>query len=139
MRKLALDLGSKTCGFALSDSLNIIAQGLTNLHFEERNWKAVIAQVQKYLIAYKIDVIVIGYPTYPSGDKSPTSFMIEEFAMLLQSKVKQKIVFIDENFSTKQAHATMIKAGLSRKKRKQYKDKLAAQLILQDYLAKVKL
>ncbi len=137
MRKLGLDVGSKTCGFALSDELNITAQGKENFHFEEKEWNVLIEKVNQYLNEYEIDTIVVGYPTYPSGDKSETTYMIEEFLEILKSSTTIKVITIDENGTTKKANEVMIKAGLTREKRKEYKDQIAAQLILEDYLARL--
>ena len=136
MRKLGLDIGSKSCGIALSDPMNIIASGKENFFFEEKQWAFLIAYLKKeYLDKFEIDVIVVGYPTYPSGDKSLTTLFIEDFIELLKASVSQRIITIDENGTTKRAHAIMIKGNLTRDKRKGLKDMIAAQLILEDYLA----
>ncbi len=133
-RKIGLDLGSKSMGIALSDELNITAQGKENFRFEEKDWAAAIAKLKEYFQNYKIDTIVLGYVTYVSGDKSETTYMIEEFRGILEKEFNVPIIYIDEAGSTKKAHEFMIKADLSRKKRKKYKDQLAAQLILEEYL-----
>lgn len=134
MRKLGLDLGAKSCGIALSDPLNITAQGQENLHFSEKDWPFLINYLKKQSYWSEVDEIILGYPLLPSGDKSKTTLMIEEFKDFLSKEVNQKIIYIPEFGTTKKAHEVMIEAGLTRKKRKQYKDKLAAVLILQDYL-----
>ena len=134
MRILALDVGEKTCGFALSDPLQITAQGKENFVFPNSNWTILINHIKTYLKNYKIEKIIVGYPTYPSGDKSLTTLMIEEFVDILKKQVEQPIIFVDENYTTKKAHDAMLKANLSREKRKKYKDQIAAQLILQEYL-----
>lgn len=136
-RKIGLDLGSKSCGIALSDPLGITAQGKENFKFEEHDWETLLNHLETYFKDYRIDKIIIGYPTYPSGDKSQTTLMIEEVAELIKERFKLEIIFIREDMTTKQAHSIMIDAGLSREKRKLHKDKLAAQLILQDYLARL--
>lgn len=132
MRKLGLDVGLKSCGIAVSDLLGITAQGKENFKFEEADWETLINHLQTYL--KDVDTIVIGYPLLPSGDKSQTTLMIEEFKEILASKVNIPIVFVEEFGTTKKAHEVMIDAGLTREKRKLYKDKIAAVLILQDYL-----
>ena len=135
MRKLGLDVGSKSCGIAISDLLNITAQGKENYFFPEKEWTTLIKHIKTYLDEYEIDVIVVGYPTYPSGDKSATTLFIEEFIELLEKEVSQRIIKIDENGTTKRAHEIMLKGNLRRDKRKGLKDMIAAQLILEDYLA----
>lgn len=136
-RKIGLDIGTKSCGIALSDPLGITAQGKENFMFEEHNWEALLSHLETYFEEYQIDKIIIGYPTYPSGDKSKTTLMIEEVAELIKNKFKLEIIFIDENHTTTRAHEVMISAGLTREKRKLHKDKLAAQLILEDYLSRL--
>lgn len=134
MRYLGLDIGKKSCGIALSDPLNITAQGKENFSFPEKDWDKLIDRIKYYLKEYDIAKIIIGYPTYPSGDKSETTYMIEEVEQILINKLNIEIVRINENGTTKRAEELMIKAGLSRSKRKEYKDQIAAQLILEDYL-----
>ncbi|WP_406614542.1 Holliday junction resolvase RuvX [Mycoplasma corogypsi] len=138
MRKLGLDLGTKTCGFAITDSSEIIATGLENFRFPaENDFNSVIEQIKHYLNIYKneIDGFILGYPLKISGDKSERTLMVEDFKTLLETNFPNiPVMLINEQYTTKMAHQTMIDAGLTRQKRKQYKDKLAAQLILNEYL-----
>lgn len=136
-RKIGLDLGSKSCGIALSDPLGITAQGKENFRFEEHDWETLFSHLETYFKEYQIDKIIIGYPTYPSGDKSRTTLMIEDVAELIKKRFKLEVIFINEDHTTNRAHEIMISAGLSREKRKNFKDKIAAQLILEDYLARI--
>ena len=134
MRKIGLDIGEKSCGIALSDEMNIIASGMENYIFETHNWTLLLDKVAEYIDKYEIDVIVMGYPTLPWGDKSTTTLMIEEVETLLKERFNQQVIRIDENMSTKRAQETLKSAGLNNKKRKALKDQLAAQFILTDYL-----
>lgn len=136
MRKIGLDVGSRSCGIALSDPLGITAQGKENYKFEEQDWDNLISHLKDNYLK-EVDTIVLGYPLLPSGDKSKTTLMIEEFKEKLEQEVKLPIVLIDEAYTTKRAHEVMIEAGVRREKRKMHKDKLAAVLILQDYLARI--
>lgn len=135
MRKIGLDIGMKTCGVAITDELNITAQPKANLTFKSRDWKELVKLLKPLFKEYAIDTIVVGYPTYPSGEKSSTTIMIEEVAALLQSSFNLPVVFINENFSTRYAEEFLKSVELSPAKRKQVKDKMAAQIILTDYLA----
>lgn len=137
MRKIGLDIGSKSCGIALSDPLNITAQGKENLRFDEKDWDAMFERLDDYFNEYEIDTIVIGYPTLPSGDKSQTTLMIEEVEELIKKRYSQKVVRIPEDKTTKRAHEVLIQTGMTREKRKTLKDQLAAQFILTDYLARI--
>ena len=136
MRKIALDVGSKSCGIAISDPLGITAQGKENFFFPEKDWNILINHLEKNYLS-DVDTIIIGYPTLPSGDKSKTTLMIEEFKSELTKKTSLPIVLIDESYTTKKSHEIMIQANVSRKNRKKHKDKLAAVLILQDYLSRI--
>lgn len=140
MRKLALDLGTRTCGFAISDELAIIASSLENFRFDENHFDSVISKTINYLESYKnVDEIILGLPLRSNGSKSERTIMVENFKNKLESKLieinkKLPIKFINEYGSTKDAENIMIQAGLSRQKRKKHKDKLAAVIILERYL-----
>lgn len=134
MRILALDVGSKSIGFAISDELEITAQPLENFMFPEKDWDLAIDRVLHWTKTHEVKLIIVGLPTLPSGDESPTTKMIKDFVSLLKAKTNIEIIFSDENMTTKKANNIMIEAGLTRKKRKMHKDKLAAVIILQEYL-----
>ncbi|MGX9364233.1 Holliday junction resolvase RuvX [Mycoplasma sp. 527] len=140
MRKLAMDLGSKTCGFAISDINNIIASGLETLYFEEWHFIDVIRRVKYWLYEsqYKneIDTIILGYPTRMDFSRSPRTIMVEKFKQRLQDNVEINVVLQDERESTIFAENILYNAGYNGKKRKNKKDSLAAQIILEDYLKK---
>lgn len=139
MRKLCLDLGTKTCGFAISDNLNIIATGLENYFFQEKKFSEVIKKVKWYLneSEYKneIDTIVLGYPLRMDLSKSERTLMVENFKLMLAKEINLPIIFQDERQTTINAENILQSAGYSKIKRKTKKDSLAAQLILEDYLA----
>ncbi|TQC54927.1 Holliday junction resolvase RuvX [Mycoplasmopsis cynos] len=134
MRKLALDIGAASCGFAITDEQEIISSSLINLKFPENDFERIYDQIKIYLSEYKIDGLVIGYPLKIDGSKSSTTLMVEEVTERIKEIFNLPILFVNEQYSTKKAHEVMISAGLSRQKRKDKKDKIAAQVILQDYL-----
>lgn len=134
MRKLGLDIGSRSCGFAITDENEIISSALMNLKYQEGHFETVLNQIELYLKEYKIDGFIIGYPLKISGEKSQTTLMVEEYSDLIKKRFNIPILFVNEQYSTKKAHDTLILSGMTRQKRKQNKDKLAAQIILQDYL-----
>ncbi|VEU74941.1 putative Holliday junction resolvase [Mycoplasmopsis citelli] len=129
-----MDLGTKSCGFAITDESEIIATSLENFLMEEGDFQAVINKIREYTKEYKIDGFILGYPIKISGEKSQRTFMVENFKQLLKKNFNIPIMLINEQYSTKKAQEIMISAGLNAKKRKGFKDKLAAQIILQDYL-----
>lgn len=138
MRKLALDLGIKTCGFAISDSNCIIAKGLENYYFTTKKFSEVINRIKWYLYnsEYKneIDEIILGYPLRMDLSKSERTLMVENFREMLAKEIDIKITFQDERQSTINAEEILKLANYSKTKRKTKKDSLAAQLILEDYL-----
>ncbi|TPE57530.1 Holliday junction resolvase RuvX [[Mycoplasma] falconis] len=136
MRKLALDLGSKSCGFAISDINGIIATGLENFMFEEWHFIKAIRKTKEYIEQYnnEIDTIVLGYPLRMDLSKSPRTIMVEKFAQRLKEHINLPIVFQDERQSTKFAEDILAQAGFNKTRRKTKKDSLAAQIILEDYL-----
>lgn len=138
MRKLALDLGIKTCGFAISDSNCIIAKGLENYYFTTKKFSEVINRIKWYLYnsEYKneIDEIILGYPLRMDLSKSERTLMVEHFQEMLAKEIDIKITFQDERQSTINAEEILKLANYSKTKRKTKKDSLAAQLILEDYL-----
>jgi len=140
MRKLALDLGVKTCGFAISDFNCIIAKGLENYYFTAKKFSEVINKIKWYIYdsEYKneIDEIILGYPLRMDLSKSERTIMVENFQKMLQREVDLKITFQDERQSTINAEEILKLANYSKTRRKTKKDSLAAQLILEDYLRK---
>ena len=138
MRKLCLDLGTKTCGFAISDELGIISIGLENFFFKERKFSEVINKVKEYLnlpdYKNKIDANILGYPLRMDLSKSERTLMVENFKLMLEKEIALPIIYQDERQSTINAENILMQANYSKQKRKQKKDSLAAQLILESYL-----
>lgn len=135
MRKLALDIGTKTCGFAITDESEIIASNLETLRYQEdQALEKIIEYIKNLEAKYKIDGLIIGYPIKLDGSKSPTTLFVEKVVAALKQNLNLPYLLINEQYSTKKAHQIMINAGLTRQKRKLHKDKMAAQLILEDYL-----
>jgi len=132
MRILGLDVGSKTIGVAVSDELGITAQGVTTLTRKELSDDS--AQLLKIVEEYKAERIVVGLPKNMNGTLGPAAQMVLSLIEELQKSVTLPIVTWDERLSTMAAERTLLEADVSRKKRKQVIDKVAAILILQGYL-----
>lgn len=131
---LGIDPGSKSLGLAISDS-GIIASTYKTLYFEENNYLEAINLIHDIITLEHIDVCVIGLPKHMNNDLGVRG----EISVLLKEKLEEKLknvkfVLWDERSSTKQAIKTLVSANVSRKKQKQLKDELAAQIILQNYL-----
>ena len=129
MRYLGLDLGTKTLGLAISNGM--IATSLKTIHFNDL--KEAIDKLEKVIIEEKIDLLVLGLPKNMNNTIGPRAEATIEFKEMLE-KLNYQVVLQDERLSTVSAHNYMIEADLSRKKRKEKVDSLAATIILQAYL-----
>jgi len=131
-RYLALDVGSKRIGVALSDALNITAQGLDTI--EQKNQKETFRKIKGLIEEHDVAKIIVGLPLNMNGTKGDRAKLIEEFAGLLERELSVDVELLDERLTTLEGERLLIKADVSRKKRKGVIDKIAAQLILQTYL-----
>ena len=142
MKKLALDVGDKTIGVAVSDALNITAQGVTTI--ERIGIRKDSGKVMDYIKEFDCDTVVIGLPKRLDGTDSPQTEKVYEFKTMLQNKMKSsgmshiKIEFYDERLTTVMAEKILIEADVSRGKSKKVIDKQAAVFILQGYLDTLK-
>lgn len=135
MRKLALDLGTKTCGFAITDADIDIALGLETIHFAENEFDSVIKQIEFYDQKYSnISVLVIGLPMRSNGDWSERTHMCFQFAQRLKQHFNKAIYTVNEYGSTIKAQQSLRQANIKRKKVKQVKDTMSAMIILNEFL-----
>ena len=138
MNNLALDVGDKTIGVAVSDGLNITAQGVTTI--ERVGIRKDAGKVMDYVKKFDCDTVVIGLPKRLDGTDSPQTEKVYEFKTMLENKMRSSgmgtvnIVFYDERLTTVMAEKVLIEADVSRNKRKKVIDKQAAVIILQGYL-----
>lgn len=138
MRKIALDVGDKTVGIALSDALGITAQGLMTL--ERVGIRKDTGKILDLIKEYECDTIVIGLPKKLDGTDSIQTEKVYEFRTMLENKMRStgmkdiQVVWQDERLTTVMAEKVLIEADVSRKKRKAVIDKQAAVLIMQSYL-----
>ncbi len=133
---LGLDLGTKTLGIAISDSLGIAAHGYENFVFEFGNYKKAREHVVEILKKEGIEEIALGLPLHMSGEMSPRAESCLRFKDdLLKENLNLKIVMVDERMTTIIANNRLLEADLSRNKRKQVIDKMSAVVILESYMA----
>lgn len=132
-RLLGLDYGHKRIGVAISDPLYITAQALG--YISNNGFQEVVKAIHSYCIDYEIARIVVGEPLNLEGNPTEQTRIVWHFAKQLQDSVTLPISLHDESLTSKEAEETMILAGVSRKKRKQHVDGLAAQLMLQSFMA----
>ncbi len=130
MRFLGLDIGDRRMGIAVSTS-GIMASGVET--YERVNIEKDCAHVLELVKKYQVDVIVAGLPAHLDGSAHVQAEKNEILCSALREK-GCKIEYMDERFTSAAADKAMLEADLSRKKRKQNIDKLAAVIILQDYL-----
>jgi putative Holliday junction resolvase len=131
-RILAIDYGSKRVGIAVTDSLRLIASGLTNVHSKD-----LIKFLEDYLKKETVDIIVVGEPKTLQNNKSDSARFIDPFVIHLQRKFPDmKIERYDERFTSALAHQTMLMGGLKKKDRrdKETVDVISAIILLQDYM-----
>ena len=133
-RYLALDVGEKTIGLAVSDPLNITAQGLDTIF--RQSYKKDFEALKKVIEKYDVNVLVIGMPRRLNGDIGIQGEKVKKFTEKLKRQIDIKVEFEDERMTTKMAENTLIQGNVSRKKRKKVIDKLAAVNILSVYLDK---
>jgi putative Holliday junction resolvase len=131
-RILAIDYGQKRIGIAVTDPLQIAANGLATVGVHE-----IFDYLIQYIAKEQVDKFVVGLPTQMNGSESGSMQYIRPFTKALQQKFPQiEIVFVDERFTSVLAHKTMLEAGLKKKDRqnKALADKISATIILQTYL-----
>lgn len=143
MRKLALDVGDKTIGVAVSDELLLTSNGVTTI--ERVGIRKDTGKVMDYINEYNCDTVVVGLPKKLDGTDSIQTEKVYEFKTMLENKLRSSglgdvaVVFQDERLTTVMAERILIEADVSRKKRKAVIDKQAAILILQGHLDKLRL
>lgn len=136
MRKLGIDYGDVRVGIAVSDALNIIANGLETIK-HDGNDKIVLKRLDEILKIYEIDTFVIGMPINMNGT---AGFKVEktiQFINKLKCKYnKINIKTIDERLTTVSAYKTMNELNVNKKRKRNIVDTIAAEYILEIYLQK---
>ncbi|MBM4293686.1 MAG: Holliday junction resolvase RuvX [Deltaproteobacteria bacterium] len=131
-RVLGLDVGEKRIGVAVSDPLGITAQGLGVLHRKDRDTD--LARLQEMVRDYRVVKIVVGVPRHMDGRPGKQAQEILDLAAALGEALAAEVVPWDERLTTREAERVLIQADLSRRRRRQVVDQVAAALILQGYL-----
>lgn len=135
MRIMGLDVGSKTVGVAISDPLGFTAQGLEIISINEDQQEFGFERLDELVKAYKVDKFVLGLPKNMNNTSGPRVEATQAYGKLLDERYGLPIDYQDERLTTVAAERMLIEqADISRNKRKKVIDKLAAQLILQNYL-----
>lgn len=135
MRLMGLDVGSKTVGVAVSDQLGWISQGVEIIRIDEDNKEFGLDRVSELVKKYQVDGFVVGLPKNMNNSLGPRAEASQQYGKRLEDKFNLPVDFEDERLTTVEAQRMLTEeADVSRAKRKKVIDKLAAGLILQNYL-----
>ncbi|WP_438465882.1 Holliday junction resolvase RuvX [Streptococcus pluranimalium] len=135
MRIMGLDVGSKTVGVAVSDPLGFTAQGIEIIGINEEEKEYGLERLAELISEYKVDKFVVGLPKNMNNSEGPRVEASKFYGELIKERFGFPVDYQDERLTTVQAERMLVEqADISRGKRKKVIDKLAAQLILQNYL-----
>ena len=132
-RILALDVGDKRIGIALSDQLHLTAQGLET-YVRGTDVEVDVHHIEEVCRAHDVAYIVCGLPRNMNGTIGPQAEKVMVFATLLHDRTGLEVVYEDERLTTVLAERALLEADLSRRKRRKVIDKMAAVTILQSHL-----
>jgi len=132
MRIMALDVGDKAIGIAISDSLLMTAQSRPTLR--RTNWPAVVRHLRELVQENEVEKIIVGKPLHMSGHESPQSRKVTRFGEDLARTLAVPVVFWDERLTSVAAEEHLSDMGLKWRERRKHVDKIAAMFILQSYL-----
>lgn len=134
-RILGLDVGSKTVGVAVSDPFGWTAQGLEIIQINEAKEEFGLTRLGELISEYEVEKVIVGLPKNMNGSIGERAEASMHYGTLLEEKFDLPVEYEDERLTTVQANRMMIEEGdVSRKKRKKIIDKIAAMMILQNYL-----
>jgi len=133
MRTLGLDVGTRTVGVAVTDELGLTAQGVTTVR--RTNLKADLAALRKIIDERSVTHVVVGLPLNMDGSEGPRALASRQFGEALGKATGLPIEYWDERLSTVAAQRVLLEADVSRQKRREVIDQLAASIILQGWMA----
>jgi len=131
-RVLAVDYGEKRIGLAVSDELGITASPLMTL--VRQSDEETVRQIAQLASKLQVAQIVVGLPRRTDAQEGEMERKVKAFAEKLRQAVSVPVVLFDERFTTRIAEQVLLEADLSRRKRKQVRDRLAAVILLQSFL-----
>lgn len=135
MRIMGLDVGSKTVGVAISDPLGFTAQGVEIIAIDEEANQFGFDRLAELVKEYQVTKFVVGLPKNMNNTSGPRVEASQAYGEKIEKMFQLPVDYQDERLTTVQAERMLVEqADISRAKRKKVIDKLAAQLILQNYL-----
>ena len=138
MRCLGLDLGSKTLGIAISDMTNCIASVYKTIYFKDEDYNSLIDPLKEIIDKEDIGTLVLGLPKNMNNSLGPRAMITLEFKEMLEKNFAIPVVMEDERLTSVISNNILISANVSRNKRKKKVDGIAAEIILQGYLDKLR-
>lgn len=132
MRYLALDLGTKTLGLAISDKTNTIASPYKTIRFQ--NYDELNKELKNIIAEKDIGTLILGYPKNMNNSLGTAIERTLKFKEELEKVISLPIILVDERLSTMEAENTLIAMDMRRAKRKEVIDSYAAAVILDTYL-----
>lgn len=134
-RIMGLDFGSKTVGVALSDPLDVTAQGIEIIRRKSENkLRQTLARIEEIIVDKNVRCIVLGFPKNMNNTEGERVEKTKEFKGMLERRTGLEVILWDERLTTVAADMAMMETGIRRENRKEYVDEIAAMLILQGYL-----
>lgn len=131
-RLLSIDFGRKRCGIAVTDTLRIVATGLTTVPTAQ-----LIDFVKRYIVAEPVDRVIVGLPTTLRGEPSDSMRYLTPVINRLRKEIApMPIEFYDERFTSTLAHRAMLDGGMKKMDRRNRAivDEISATILLNDYL-----
>jgi len=131
-RILGIDVGDKRIGIAVTDPLQITAQGVMTYRRKTRDDD--LEAFREIIEKYELKKIVAGLPLNMDGTESAQTRKTQNFCQFIKKRLNVEIIYVDERLTSSWSEKILIEGNVSRKKRKEYIDTLAAQMILQSYM-----
>lgn len=134
MRSIALDVGTKTIGVAISDLSGFLASPLVTLRFESEDYDHALDQLEALLKEYPVNAIILGYPKHMNGSIGDGGRRSEFFKEEIEKFINIPVILWDERLTTVSAHRSLLQNNMRNEKRKKVIDQVAAVTMLQEYL-----
>ena len=133
-RIIGLDVGTKTVGVAISDPLGVTAQPVETIKIDEAEGELGFERLGQIIKEQRPVKVVIGLPKHMNNDEGIRALACRDYGEKVEQEFSLPVAYQDERLTTVQAEKVLIAGGTRRENRKKYVDKLAAVLILQNYL-----
>jgi len=135
LRVIGLDYGTKTVGVAISDETKLIAQPLVTIERKQANkLRQTYAAIEKIIVDQQVELIVLGHPKNMNNTEGERVEATKEFKEALERRTGLEVVLVDERLTTVEANRILEDTGVALSARKEHIDKMAAAIILQNYL-----